>query len=124
MRKLIILAAALFAMTTTNAQSQSGLAIANMDKSTRPQDNFDQYANGAWKAGNPVPGAYSRYTMFDVLRDNNDKKNTDLMNELLSKTYANGTNEQKISDYYKLSMDSTRRNAEGTQPVQPLIREM
>ena len=111
-------------MTTTNAQSQSGLALGNMDKSVRPQDNFDQYANGEWKKYNPVPAAYSRYTMFDVLRDNNDKKNTDLMNELLTKTYDFGTNEQKISDFYKLSMDSVRRNKEGITPVLPLFKEI
>lgn len=125
MKKLIFAAVAAFAMTTTTfAQSNSGLAIENIDRSVRPQDNFDQFANGIWKKNNPCPAAYSRYTMFDVLRDNNDKKNTELMNELLTKNFAFGTNEQKISDYYKQSMDSVRRNAEGTKPVQPLIKEI
>lgn len=125
MKKLIIAAAAAFAMTTTtNAQSKSGIAIENIDQTVRPQDNFDQFANGVWKKNNPCPGAYSRYTMFDVLRDNNDKKNTELMNELLTKQYDFGTNEQKISDYYKQSMDSVRRNKEGVQPVQSLIKEI
>ena len=98
MKKLFIAAFALFAMTTTTNAQKSGLAIENIDRSVRPQDNFDQFANGIWKKNNPCPGAYSRYTMFDVLRDNNDKKNTELMNELLTKTYAFGSNEQKISD--------------------------
>ena len=125
MKKLILAAVAAISMTTpTLAQSQSGLAIENIDRSVRPQDNFDQFANGIWKKNNPCPAAYSRYTMFDVLRDNNDKKNTEIMNELKTKTFAFGTNEQKISDYYKLSMDSVRRNAEGTKPVQPLIKEI
>lgn len=123
MKKLFISAIALLAMTA-NAQSQSGLPLDNMDKNVRPQDNFEQYANGVWKKNNPCPPAYSRYTMFDVLRDNNDKKNTELMNELLEKTFEYGTNEQKISDYYKLAMDSVRRNKEGIAPVAPYLKEL
>ncbi|MCF0193336.1 MAG: M13 family metallopeptidase, partial [Prevotella sp.] len=125
MKGILISVFAFMAMTTTaSAQSKSGLAIENLDRTVRPQDNFDAFANGTWKKNNPCPPAYSRYTMFDVLRDNNDKKNTELMNELLTKTYAFGTNEQKISDYYKLAMDSVRRNNEGVAPVTPLIKEI
>ncbi|MCF0202521.1 MAG: M13 family metallopeptidase [Bacteroidaceae bacterium] len=124
MKKTLFFALALFSMATTNAQLKSGLTPENMDRSASPTENFDQFANGGWKKNNPVPAAYSRYTMFDILRDNNDKKNTELMNELLTKTYAKGTNEQKISDFYKLAMDSVRRNKEGITPVKPLIQEI
>ncbi len=35
-----------------------------------------------------------------------------------------GSVEQKLSDFYKLAMDSVRRNKEGVAPVMPLLREM
>lgn len=118
-----ILTTALMALTTFT-YGQSGLLLENMDRTTAPTDNFDQFVNGEWKKNNPVPAAYNRYGMFDVLRDNNDKKNTDLMNELLANTYPTGTNEQKISDYYRLAMDSVRRNREGIEPVRYLFDEI
>ncbi|MBR0188003.1 MAG: M13 family metallopeptidase, partial [Prevotella sp.] len=37
---------------------------------------------------------------------------------------AKGTIEQKLSDLYKLAMDSTRRNKEGVAPVMPLIKKL
>ena len=32
--------------------------------------------------------------------------------------------EQKLSDFYKLAMDSVRRNREGVAPVKPILDEM
>ena len=42
----------------------------------------------------------------------------------MENTYPAGSTEQKLSDFYKLAMDSVRRNKEGVAPVMPLIREI
>ena len=46
------------------------------------------------------------------------------MSDLLKKEYPQGTTERKLSDFYKLAMDSVRRNKEGVKPVMPLINEI
>ena len=73
---------------------------------------------------NPLPAAYSRYGSFDRLQETNDKRINGILSELQSNTYAKGTIEQKLSDLYKLAMDSTRRNKEGVAPVMPLIKKL
>ena len=73
---------------------------------------------------NPLPPAYSRFGSFDRLGEDNNKRINDILKELGSNTYTQGTIEQKLSDYYKLAMDSARREQEGIQPVMPVIKKM
>jgi len=106
------------------AQMKSGIDLANLDNSVRAADDFYQYACGGWMKNNPLPAAYSRFGSFDQLGQDNNKRVNSILNDLLDKTYAQGTTEQKLSDFYKLAMDSVRRNSEGVKPLMPLIKEM
>ena len=105
-------------------QLKSGINLDNLDNSVRAADDFYQYACGGWMKNNPLPAAYSRFGSFDQLGQDNDKRINTILTELLEKTYTKGTTEQKLSDFYKLAMDSVRRNKEGVKPLMPLINEM
>ncbi len=109
-----------------NAQTtlRSGIDLSNMDLTVNPADDFYQYACGGWMKKNPLPAAYSRYGSFDQLAENNDKRVNDILAELLNNTYSKGTTEQKLSDFYKLAMDSVRLNKDGVKPLMPLLTEM
>ncbi len=102
----------------------SGLDVANLNKEVRPADDFFEFACGGWMKNNPLPAAYSRYGSFDKLQEDNDKRINEILSELLKNTYTQGTEEQKLSDLYKLSMDSVRRNNEGVSPALPLIKKI
>ena len=122
-----IIPAMLMASTALTAHAQtlsSGINLGNLDNSVRPADNFYQYACGGWMKNNPLPAAYSRFGSFDQLGQDNVERVNTILNELLGKTYTKGTTEQKLSDFYKLAMDSVRRNQEGVSPVMPLIKEI
>ena len=73
---------------------------------------------------NPLPAAYSRYGSFDRLAEDNNKRINGILKELQSNTYPEGSVEQKLSDLYKLAMDSVRRDREGVEPLMPLIRRL
>ncbi|MBR6843325.1 MAG: M13 family metallopeptidase [Prevotella sp.] len=111
-------------MTLAQGDLGSGLHEADFNKNVRPGDDFYEYACGGWRKANPLPGAYSRYGSFDRLQEDNDKRINGILKELQSNTYQKGTIEQKLSDLYKLAMDSIRRNNEGVAPLMPLIKKL
>ena len=106
------------------AQGKSGIDPANLDKSVRAADDFYQFATGGWQKRNPLPAAYSRFGSFDQLQEDNNKRINSILSDLLKKNYKHGSMEQKLSDFYKLAMDSERRNREGLTPIKPLLNEM
>lgn len=106
------------------AQNKSGLVLSDLDKTVSPATDFYQFATGGWQKAHPLPAAYSRYGSFDMLQENVNKQINTILTDLSKKKYQAGTNERKISDFYKLAMDSVRRNKEGIAPVKPLLDEM
>ena len=109
---------------TAMAQGQAGIKAENLDKSVRPADDFFTFATGGWQKLNPLPGAFSRFGSFDQLQENNNKRINTILTDLLKKQGKEGSVEKKLGDFYKLAMDSVRRNKEGVSPVKPLLDEM
>ena len=103
---------------------KSGIDLTNMDKNYKAGDDFYQYATGGWQKKNPLPAAYSRFGSFDKLAEDNNKRINGILKELLENTYPAGSTEQKLSDLYKLAMDSTRREQDGLNPVMPTIKQL
>lgn len=106
------------------AQNKSGLVLADLDKTVSPATDFYQFATGGWQKSHPLPAAYSRYGSFDMLQENVNKQINTILTDLSKKKYQAGTNERKLSDFYKMAMDSVRRNQEGIAPVKPMLNEM
>lgn len=116
--------AAMPLMGVAQSSLQSGIDLTNLDQSVKPGEDFYQYACGGWMKKNPLPAAYSRYGSFEVLIENNSQRINSILTDLLKGSYTNGSVEQKLGDFYKLAMDSVRRNRDGVKPLMPLLREM
>jgi putative endopeptidase len=123
-KQLIPMMMVAMAPLTTEAQGQIGIKLENLDNSVRPQDDFYMFATGGWQRSNPLPADRSRFGSFDQLQKDNNMRINTILNDLEKKKYAEGTTERKLSDFYKLAMDSARRNNEGIAPVKPLLDEM
>ena len=124
MKKILTMMALAMMTATASAQLKSGIHMGDLDQSVRPADDFYEYACGGWMKANPLPAAYSRYGSFDRLAEDNNKRINGILKELQENSYPEGTVEQKLSDLYKLAMDSARREKNGISPVLPLIQRM
>lgn len=61
---------ALLAVAGVHAQPQtSGIDVANIDSSVRPQDNFFLHLNGKWLAQTAIPADKSSWGSFEKLDD-------------------------------------------------------
>jgi len=107
-----------------SAQGKAGIDMTNLDKSVKAADNFYDYATGGWQKNNPLPAAYSRFGSFDQLQESNNKHINEILTSLLKKKSKAGTVEEKLGTFYKLAMDSVRRNEQGIAPVKPILDEI
>ncbi|MBC6988435.1 M13 family metallopeptidase [Hymenobacter sp. BT491] len=98
-----------------------GIAVANIDPSVSPCDDFFQYANGNWLKNNPIPPAESSWGSFDVLSDNNLAVMRQILEEAASKSQsaAKGSNDQKVGDYFATGMDTMAIEKIGIAPLKP-----
>lgn len=100
-----------------------GIDEVNLDKSINPADNFYDYACGGWRKLHPLAKEFSRFGMFDLLRENNRKIVKDMILGLSStpESKIKDTIAQKVSDLYEQGMDVERLNREGAAPLMPQI---
>lgn len=100
-----------------------GINIDNLDLTVSPKEDFFLYACGGWKKKHPLTAEYSRFGMFDLLRENAREQLKELIVNLSGHEDAKkaGTVAQKVSDLYSMGMDEKRLNEEGAAPLQPIL---
>jgi len=95
-----------------------GIATENMDKSVKPGDNFFKYVNGTWLKNTEIPADKSSYGAFTTLRDLSDERVKAIIEEAAAKDAPDGSEEQKIGDFYAAFMDMDKINAAGMAPIE------
>lgn len=121
MKKILLIATAACMAACQHTTKTPALDMANFDLSVAPNADFYQYATGGWQERNPLKPEYSRYGSFDVLRDNNEKRINELFAGMTKQQARKGSVEQKISDLYKMGLDSVRLNSEGAKPIEEQV---
>ena len=124
MKKIATLMMMLCGLAACSQRGQGSLDLTDLDPSTSPKDDFYQYATGGWQAKNPLKPEFSRYGSFDAIAETTQKNLNELFESMATLQAEPGTVDQKISDLYRMALDSTTRNALGAQPIQPYIAEI
>jgi putative endopeptidase len=121
--KMTLLAAVvLVASCTKKEELTSGINKKNMDTKVNPGDNFANYVNGTWYKTTKIPADKASYGAFDLLYDQSQKDVKAIIEEAAKSNAANGSDEQKIGDYYASFMNRKERDAKGVTPIQDEIK--
>ena len=92
----------------------SGIDMANMDTSVRPQDDFFRYVNGTWLDTTEIPADQTNTGVFLDLRDKAREDVKAIIEDVSSKTDLEpGSDEQKVADLYNSFMNTERLNELG-----------
>lgn len=108
----MVVVAVWFALGAKNMKS--GIRTENMDLAATPGDDFYDYATGGWRKLHPIPDDYSRYGVFDELRDEN-------LNRV--RKIAESDN-GKIGALYAIAMNEKKLNSDGIKPAEKLFDEI
>ena len=95
----------------------SGIERRGMDKSVRPQDDLFLAANGEWIKHTPIPPDKSTYGAFEILGDEAQLNVREIIRECTEGNYPQGSDEQKIGDFFKSYMNETQVEELGVAPL-------
>ena len=90
-------------VATQVAELGSGIDLAAMDTSVRPQDDFYSYVNGNWIKNTEIPADKSRWGGFSILRDKATQEVKDLIME--AGKHAESADAKQIGDLYNSFMN-------------------
>jgi putative endopeptidase len=94
-----------------------GFSEANLDRSCKPCDDFNQFAMGGWMKNNPIPAEYPNWGSFTMLADRNQASMRVILEEAAKANASAGSNQQKIGDFYASCMDTAAIDAASVKPL-------
>ena len=115
----LLVAVVLLASCAKKEELTSGITKKNMDTKVKPGDNFADYVNGTWYKNTKIPADKASYGAFDLLYDQSQKDVKAIIEEAAKSNAADGSDEQKIGDYYVSYTNRKDRNEKGLTPIQP-----
>jgi putative endopeptidase len=107
------------------APTPKGIEAGDVDRSVDPCADFYAYANGSWRAQNPIPSGKPKWSRRAAAHDANAQRVRALIEELAAKTdWPAGSAEQLVGDQYAACMDVAAIEAAGQAPIAPLLAEI
>ncbi|CAN5531074.1 hypothetical protein BH09PSE4_BH09PSE4_07210 [soil metagenome] len=125
MKRSAILLAALITTASvalpaqTRPPAATGIDQSGLDKSVKPGDNFDEYANGGWRAVTEIPADRSATGVFLDVFKVAEARNAEVIAGASAANAAPGTDQRRIADFYTAYLDTAGIEARGLAPIQP-----
>jgi len=106
------------------APAVSGILFAELDRKTRPQDDFYQFANGTWLDITPIPPIYSGYTVYHQVYEKTEEALKKIVEAAAASNSGPGTETQQVGDIFNSWMDVDTINALGVEAVRPELDQV
>ena len=121
MKRLVVVAAILLGSAAMAQTMPAGVDTTGMDRLTKPGDDFEQYANGSWRAKAVIPPDRSSIGTFRSMADVAETRLAALIADTARAPAAAGPDGQKIADYYAAFNDTAGIEARGLSPLRPQL---
>lgn len=107
------------------APAPKGIELGDLERATDPCTDFHAFANGAWRAANPIPKGMQRWSRRAAAREANRRQLTALLEELAAKAdWPRGSVEQQLGDHFAACMHEPAIDAAGVSPLAPMLAEI
>ncbi|MEP7011342.1 MAG: M13 family metallopeptidase [Acidobacteriota bacterium] len=102
-----------------------GIEVGDLDRAADPCTDFYAFANGSWRAKNPIPKGEQRWSRRTAGRETNRRQLTALLEELAAKAdRPRGSVEQQLGDSFAACMNEPAIDALGVAPLAPWLAEI
>ncbi|HJV48474.1 MAG TPA: M13 family metallopeptidase [Geothrix sp.] len=104
------------------AQTRHGIDPANLDPSVKPCEDFYAYANGGWLKTHSIPSDKPRFGAFEEVNEHNRAILKQILEETSAKTtWAKGSVQQKVGDFYASGLNEKAIETRGLSPLKALL---
>jgi putative endopeptidase len=125
----LILAISVSSFGLSSPEGQlAGIELSDMDRSADACTDFYDFANGAWRAANPIPPSMSRWSRRWKAGEEAKEQLKEILEETLAenavKRPPKGSVDQIVGDFFGACMDQSARDAAGLKPLEPYLSEI
>lgn len=103
---------------TTPAGTGIGVDVAAFNKSVKPGDDFEEYANGGWRAKAVIPADRSYTGVSLEVQNKAEANNVAILTAAQNANAAVGTDQRRIADWYAAYTDTAGIEKRGMAPMQ------
>jgi len=102
-----------------------GVQVADMNRKVEACTDFFEYANGTWRAQNPIPASMPRWSRrWAAGESSKDKLDTILKETSANTRAAPGSVERLTGDFYAACMNEAKIESLGARPLAPQLAEI
>lgn len=128
MNKRLLSLSLLFALSACSNKNDTvpkpDVVAVNIDTTVSPSTDFFDFANGGWIKKNPIPAEQSAWGIGNLVIEENMKRLREISEKAATSNDKQGSNNQKIGDFWSTAMDSTSIEKQGLRPLQPLLDQI
>jgi putative endopeptidase len=117
----MVLVAAMGVCAGAQNASLKSIDTTDMDRKAAPCNDFYEFANGTWRARNPIPASMDRWSRRWQAGEQNKDLLRKILDEVSATDHPKGTPAQLTGDFYAACTNEKAVNEAGIAPMKPYL---